>query len=465
MDIFYRIALLFVLYEISLSSASQCVEPYKEHRDLFEVCRRKQCFVFRRETLAVVLGANMKTKAQVRPFPCTDIPQEFKGLSGPFFEYVKRIPALNESQCIWAGPDCTFNGMVDFVKSVPKAPNREKFIAGGQLFLLRARISNNTAPSASFFEGNMVIVGPIKRGRQKLTVREALEKIVGPFEPYAWIMLFMIIFLFVIARLCIALVFTWPFSWRYLISNLSVGLFPELDHSSYTRSPAEVQLRYLNGVWLNSAKVFFVVVALFYELAVVNFVLSSNLSAPTVVPRELSEAQLGKYAVVKDSAESVIFRNSVREEFRSPRRWSEVNSGKQLFDKIVDKRGSITHGVIFDISAQFEIFKRNLCDNLAVYMTEEPILRYSMVWYYGANVDLATRVNIDAGIASLRERNEVWPAIDERLKIADGTCGTGEAKIGALILLMPLAIFLGPFFSWILLYLGYVLLLRSCREV
>lgn len=176
----------------------------------------------------------------------------------------------------------------------------------------------------------------------------------GPFKSYAWVILVIIVIILIITHIFIALVLTWPFSWYQLVGNMSVQLLPNLDDSSDIESVPEVELRYLNGVWVSSTKVFFIAVALFYELAVVNFVLSSNLGIPTVVLLEVNKAQFRKYGVVKDSAQSMVFGGSVREEFRNKKLWFEANSGAQLFDKINDTSDKITYVVIFELSAKFD---------------------------------------------------------------------------------------------------------------
>ncbi len=86
-----------------------------------------------------------KTEHQ-KPFPCSEYNQRYKGLKGPFFDILNATDKLRNTYCVWGGTDCQFDDMVKFVRRTTRS--KHKFIAGGLLFMLKYRISNETIASA-----------------------------------------------------------------------------------------------------------------------------------------------------------------------------------------------------------------------------------------------------------------------------------------------------------------------------
>lgn len=103
-----------------------------------------------------------------------------------------------------------------------------------------------------------------------------------------------------------------------------------------------------------------------------------------------------------------------------------------------------------DLIAVHEIHKRNLCDKLKIFHMEEPLYRYSLVWYYGAKVKLNRRVEIDQGISELREKDIISP------RLVREQCSDNEAKINQYMLALPVICADIPFFIYISFYLIYI---------
>ena len=89
----------------------------------------------------------MNSEEHQIPFPCSEYKQQHKNLSGAFFDIVKATGTLGNAQCVWGGSECEFDDMVEFVRR-SKDAGSYKFIAGGLLFMLKYRMSEDTIASA-----------------------------------------------------------------------------------------------------------------------------------------------------------------------------------------------------------------------------------------------------------------------------------------------------------------------------
>eukprot|EP00171_Calliarthron_tuberculosum_P023549 IDg23549t1 len=117
-----------------------------------------------------------------------------------------------------------------FVGNASLKSPKMQLITGGQLFLLPYRVSNETIPSAPFLEGDIQLIGP--NNITKLTIREAVQKIVLPFTPYAWWLLAGIVGCFIVIHIVIALTFACPLRIDTFLNNLTEGFLPDRPTSN-----------------------------------------------------------------------------------------------------------------------------------------------------------------------------------------------------------------------------------------
>lgn len=221
-------ALLVVLNGLAeANSTSKCVRHFTRYPERFRVCEKKPCFVFVGEEPVVFLDLAFVSDKQAYPFRCSDR-IKYPSFCGYFFEFVQSIPALNESYCIWGGPECTADGMVEFVEEASRS-TKAQLIVGCNLFVQPYRITQHTIPSVSFNEGEVLVFGSTKDRR--LTISTAIRVIVQPFEPFAWILLSGVVLGFIVTRIIIAHVFTCPFQTVSFARNCLDGFLPTHWHT------------------------------------------------------------------------------------------------------------------------------------------------------------------------------------------------------------------------------------------
>lgn len=96
---------------------------------------------------------NKLYKKSTAVFNCKDIPsRDIPGLGGTAFEVIK-LTAANSSSCVWGGPTCLFNDMVDVIDE--KAQNEQtavyRFGGTGLLTENAERTRPHVFPSKSLF--------------------------------------------------------------------------------------------------------------------------------------------------------------------------------------------------------------------------------------------------------------------------------------------------------------------------
>ncbi len=242
----------------------------------------------------------MKTEDSVRLFPCRDRKSEFPGLEGVSFDLMDNLP-LDDALCIYGGPNCTFTGMLEFVRR----QRDHQFVAGGLLFSIPERLTENTRPSAPISEDRIIVIG---RRDSKSSIVQAYTTILRPFQLATWMMLLGILMFFVFARVLIAAYFSDPRTPR----NIARHVFDEHDlHSNETQ-------RLLNkgavASLMISVAAFFAIVILFYEIAVVNFVFSKKKHALQKSLSSLTEEEMKQYVIPKAEATENIWRKYVKAE-------------------------------------------------------------------------------------------------------------------------------------------------------
>jgi len=146
----------------------------------------------------------MNSTAHQDPFPCVRFKEKYPGLGGVFFQMISNSPSLHRSQCVYAGPDCTFDGMVSFVNKSSSISNYQ-WVAAGILFVLEDRILPGVIPSTAILTDHLHVIGPPVQSQESFG--DALSLILKPFSREAWIVFLSVLFLFGAVRLLMIYMF------------------------------------------------------------------------------------------------------------------------------------------------------------------------------------------------------------------------------------------------------------------
>ncbi len=440
---------------------------------MFDKCETNICFVFRDEKPIVNLDPQMRSSQQQNLFRCRDRSRIYPGLTGPFLDLVDEIPELWDSYCIWAGPNTTFDGMVDFVRYVSSGERSLKFVVGGMLFQMSYRISNGSIPSASISGGKIVIVSENRRVRRAFS--DAMKSIVGPFGQGTWWLLSGFILLFAAVYILINYCFITNTRLETMCNAMLEPLVPrhwllgsDIDDVVEKGNERETRLFLIRG-WKAAAMLFFVISALFYEIGIVAFVTDNIRHVLPFMLRNMGEKKLKKFIVNNGSAFESILRDLALPEALSqnPKPWQTVKTFDAVFDTLSGAKGAASYCLSSDQTALYELNNRGLCTKLAIKDPTDPIPDYTAVWYYSSHVGLPLRTVLDQRISRLREQGRIQKLMELSVGKFTLTCGLSRNSISIFVLLSPLMMVLGPFFLSILgvLFVRWILKRRASRIV
>ncbi len=424
---------------------------------MFIPCETNLCFVFRTERPIIKLDPTMQTTKQQKLFQCRERARIFPKLSGPFFELLDEIPELHNAFCLWGGPDQTFDGLVRFVRNVSSRKRPLKIVAGGMLFQMAHRVSNGSIQSASMTNSKLVVVS-INRPAQK-AFTDAIISIVGPFGSGSWWLLSGFIVLFGATYFLI--------NYSFLTNNSLPGKYNAIlepfvpTHWLRQHDVEDMQLdqnskesrTYLIRVWKQSAFLFLVISALFWEIGVVNFITNDK---PYVLPFELQGIPIEtlKRFVLNDGSafETLLARCALSHELEHDSRpWTVVENFNEVFDALSEtKNGEPRYTLASEHTALYELNNRGLCKKLAVHDSSDPLPDYSTVWYYSSHIELTTRSTLDIRISQLREERRIEKLVENSIGKVTLTCGLSVHSISIFVLLVPLCVVLFPSFMFIL---------------
>ncbi len=213
---------------------------------------------------------------------------------------------LDEALCVFGGPDCSFEEMMQFVA----AQKHHQFVVGGLMFVLPHRLTENTRPASSLIEDQVVIIG---RRDSRSPIVQAYSTILRPFKFETWMMLLGIFLLFLLVRIIIAVYFARPRK-RHVIVRHLLGEYDVRDNQ-LPLTQNEETLRLLNKTAVMSltlaVSAFFVIVILFYEIAVVNFIFLKKTHALQKEFANLTPEEMKQYVIIKGGGTEVIWRSYV----------------------------------------------------------------------------------------------------------------------------------------------------------
>ena len=460
------------LYHVECARTKRCGTRFETHPQEFDVCRTKECIVFRLEVPWIWIDTKrMNSSEHQQPFPCSQYSEKYENLYGPFFDILKQMPPLNDSLCVWGGNDCTYDDMVSFVQRTTSRVEKYKFMTGGLLFNLRYRMNSPLSiPSVPLMEDHLIIIGP--RNDDRMSWASAWDALWRPFTTKAWAMLIFTLLSVVFLRVWISYHFTTPFTWHHFRDNL-LGDYIHSHTAPIYQRPTDVpvarhldpaELRRLNSYTTNGVKMLFILVLLYYEIAVVDFVFQNR----TERVDSLSPSQ---FVITENTTMEQIFvdeflRSNKNENRRANRQgcrgntvcWKEVHSIGEVFDTVTDRNGTRSKQHLY--SYVYESFNRywfkqnaSLCQEIQVLEYDRLQRSFAGVWYYSKNIDLDRRTEIDRMILSLREKDIIRKLIQEEAGASlPPKCET-STSISVLLLGVPIFMFPGPIFTLVFFYM------------
>ncbi len=134
-----------------------CLTRFVNNLHHFEPCLKEVCFLFVDQQPYVRIDPSMADEGDQKLFRCRDHSAHFSLLSGIAFEMHKNLKGPDH-WCVWAGQDCMFNNMVDFVE-IQAENSKHQFAITGLLLETSVRVSKNLLPSSPIMDSRMIVLG------------------------------------------------------------------------------------------------------------------------------------------------------------------------------------------------------------------------------------------------------------------------------------------------------------------
>lgn len=193
------------------------------------------------------------------------------------------------------------------------------------------------------------------------------------------------------------------------------------------------------------------VFALFYEVAVVNFVFQQSRVEIGKSVRNLSSRELAQYAVLRNSALENVWSAAV-----NPRGtpfqdvtpgdvpWARCDSGAECIQWVADEDNPVNFDVTFEILGTFLVKSLGFCKELTIFETRDILYQFNAGWLYNDVTDVAVRTRIDRELVALRINGTIRQLIEDEIGEA-GSCSTSSrTDIGPLIILVPCSLVVLP---------------------
>lgn len=387
-------------------------------------------------------------------FDCRSV-EDGRGIEGVSLTLLRNITSESELLCAWAGSrsDCTENGLVAFIAE--QAEDGYAFAFGGYSIETAERREVHV-PSAPYLDGDLVLVG-----RRTLGRKSVWNRLWQPFRTGAWVIVavFLVVFFFISILVAQFFRMATPED-DFIAATLAVvthrlrahtsdshGATTPAQRNERNRLIAVTSLMRISMVWV------FLIVAVLYESAVVNFLFSQSSPELPQNVRVLDVDRLERYAVSRETAIEDIWNQTVFEPGKYKTQdgqpvfpWRRCVSDKDCVDLLLDSTADDETGVEFvvlsDISAK-ELFRigRLTTDEHAIFETKETLLHFSGGWLYPIEpIPEDTRVDIDYQIMQRKIDQFISQSVPREIREFDGST---PAAIVPGIIGIPIAVFSG----------------------
>lgn len=455
---FYFLFLISICYLDAVHvTPDDCLSAFfdPENRRYFDKCIDNECFVFRTENPIVFLDKEMKDPKHQRPFLCSEHQKLYSGgLRGAFFDIVNELRPLNDcAYCVWAGHNCTFDGMLHFIDDSVRAGDPHRWISGGILMALSYRISSNTLPSTSILEDELRIIGPPPNS-QYTTPADAWKAIWKPFTLKGWMFIFACTIGHLLVRLWMSYEFmkvprtntAGSFKWVHLRRRFLNFRKEKQDEDNED----EEKWQRINYFWSFIATIFIAITILFWEVAIAVQVYEASLQTP------FEKIDAGRFVVVQNSSMEHVFSAMAD----TGERWYPSVSVPETFNLLLNRSNNFDYTVVYELFNRFEMNQKpELCDNLRLYQDVPTKLVHSRrppplsgVWFYSSNVRLERRILIDKAIAEHKQRGRIRKIIDNYAgeDILD-SCKLKTERIDWVLLALLYSVITGALFMWLVI--------------
>lgn len=455
-QIYFLFFILICCINAVHATQKKCVTAFltSENRPYFDKCIDNECFVFRTQNPMVFLDKEMNNLKHQRPFLCSDNRKLYSGgLHGVFFDIVNELkPLRNSAYCVWAGANCTFDGIINFIDESVKAGDRHRWISGGISMALSYRIGRNTLPSASIFEGELRIIGP-PPSSDYITPSDAWAAVWKPFTLKGWVFILACTLGHLLLRVWMSYEFmelprtkaAGSFSWDHFRRRF----FNFRRDKEYEGSEYEENWQRINYFWSFIATVFIAITILFWEVAIAVQVYEAHLEAP------IENIDEQRFSVVKNSSMERIFSTMAA----PGKRWHSSESISETYNLLSSSSNNYVYTVVYEVFNRFEMNQRpELCEHLRLYPFVPSKLVHSRkppslsgVWYYSSNAPLSRRIVIDKAITNHKQNGRIIKIINNYAgdDILD-SCKLQTERIDWVLLALVYSLITGVLFMWLI---------------
>eukprot|EP00178_Gracilaria_changii_P021142 TRINITY_DN62989_c0_g1_i1.p1 TRINITY_DN62989_c0_g1~~TRINITY_DN62989_c0_g1_i1.p1 ORF type:complete len:556 (+),score=71.52 TRINITY_DN62989_c0_g1_i1:423-2090(+) len=450
-------------------SASQqhgagCLANLNIRPELYERCRgddtTETCFIFLQEPPFIILNdiasfnSSEHAFALQEPFRCGEFEQQFSrvgGISGISLT-VHKETSSRDDWCMWGGhaDHCTFNQLVDYIQIM--AEQGYRFAITGLLLEMPQRQCFHH-PSAPLIDSAMIIIGlsdPRFQGAQG-----PVAQLWRPFHDGAWGIFAAVLLLFMIVCLGIAVRFHW-FRGKSLITAFFI-FAGERDQAmaheaTLHHQDAEEAVSFATkyGLAMTLFRIALLaligIFALFYEVAVVNFLFQQQNQTLSKPIRRLPPRQLQEFVVLNNSALENVFdatvRNGRADDWGGEVPWQHCPTATECIQMVQNREAKFI--VTFDVVGKFLLMQHSTCDELSIFETKDVLYQFNGGWLYNFAVGEERRLQVDRELVGLRIKGRTRELVDDALE--EYTCADASSRldIGPMIILIPCLIFVIP---------------------
>lgn len=285
---------------------------------------------------------------------------------------------------------------------------RHQFIFGGSVWIIPKRISSKSRASVAIHEDPIVVVG---RENEKSGIKKSFINIFRPFDKGTWALIVCFYLTTSLLHMLLAYLFARP---RTLTNVCRHVLF---DFSMSRNSErARLWNIFAVRVLVFVVSVSSVLIILFYEITVVNFVLRNSPRSLQKDLRTLTIPELKSYIVVKDDATELLFKSLVNLEGKAlipggKPPWHQCDNIKDCYDKLRDPSHTAKFFFTFEHGLRHTMRSRKACDKLTIFETVSPLSSVSAGWYYGPSIPRYKQIAIDKAILDHRLQYKVQDLI------------------------------------------------------
>lgn len=299
------------------SRSGDCLPRLRTHPAEFKLCETKLCLMFLFEAPYKLATDPMKKRDNQTLFNCKEREKIFSGLNGVTFQIMDKMKQMDDVYCVYAGNNCTFDGLIDLASTPPSPTWRYRLGVSGMMYVLPHRIRPFLKPLVAMQQSRMALIG---RRQYHVDKPDAVASLFSPFALIAWISIVgcfaLLAFLWMMT--------VWQSSKKLRLSTLARAIIGEPRYAkiSFNGTLAEKELFNTRQEYMHlsnkmavttirfSTKAFIAIIVILYEVTIVNYLFEQRSAPVTLNMKELSKHKLGKFTFTHGGATESMFRKS-----------------------------------------------------------------------------------------------------------------------------------------------------------